>query len=244
MKALVLGAGYATRLYPLTRDRPKPLLPIGGRPILDRIVDRLQAVPELDRILVVSNHRFVGHYYRWMDQRGAPKVPVEIYDDMTTSNEDRLGAIGDIQFVVEHARIQEDLLVVAGDNLFEFPVKDFARFGRERGTSVGLYDLPDKTKLSLYGVVEIDGTGRVVDFEEKPPRPRSSLVSMGMYYLPAKELGRVAQYLKEGRGKDAPGYYLQWLIERASVFGYVIPGKWYDIGDIDSYNRAHEEYSG
>lgn len=247
MKALVLGAGYATRLYPLTRERPKPLLPIGGVPILQRLCEKLYAVAGLDRIYVVTNHRFVGHYYSWLrdyQDRRKPPVPIEIFDDLTTSNDDRLGAIGDIDFVVRAAKVDDDLLVLAGDNLFEFDLAEFAAYGKSKGVAVGVKDVGSRDLASLYGVIEADASGRVVDFEEKPPVPASTLVSIGVYFYSKASVPHFRQYLEEGQKKDAPGYFVQWLHPRVPLYAWRVTGDWYDIGDIDSYNRANESYLG
>lgn len=243
MKCLLLGAGYATRLYPLTRERPKPLLPVAGIPILTRICERVFKVKGLDGIYVVSNHRFVGHYYHWLrdyqSQRALP-VPVEIFDDMTTSNDDRLGAIGDIQFVIRNAKIDDDLLIIAGDNLIQFPLETFAEFAVAKGAAVCLKDVGDRGLASLYGCVEVDGDGRVIDFEEKPPKPKSTLISIGVYGFARPHVPLYGKYLEEGLKPDQPGYFLQWVHRKIGVFGHVIKGEWFDIGDIDSYNRANE----
>jgi glucose-1-phosphate thymidylyltransferase len=243
MKALLLGAGYATRLYPLTKDRPKPLLPVAGVPILQRICEQLFKVKSLDKIMLVTNHRFVSHYYNWLrdyqTQRALP-VPIEIFDDLTTSPDDRLGAVGDINFVIQNAKLDDDLMVIAGDNLILFPLQDFATAGQEKGAAACLKDLKDKKLVSLYGAVEVDKAGKIVDFEEKPPRPRTTLISIGLYYWGKAHLGLFKQYLEEGNKKDQPGYFLQWAHRRIPVHGHVIDGEWYDIGDIDSYNTANE----
>jgi glucose-1-phosphate thymidylyltransferase len=243
MKCLILGAGYATRLYPLTRERPKPLLPVAGVPILQRICEEVFKVKGIDRIYLVTNHRFAPHYYNWLrdyETHRALPVPVEIYDDLSNSPEDRLGALGDIQFVVQNARIEDDLLVIAGDNLFEFPLQSFLDAAAGKGSAVCLKDLKSKKLVSLYGAIEIDAKGKVVDFEEKPPRPRSTLISVGVYLFGKAHLPLIRQYLEEGYKKDAPGYYLQWLHKQVDVHGHVIDGEWFDIGDIDSYNLANE----
>ncbi len=243
MKCLLLGAGYATRLYPLTKDRPKPLLPVAGVPILQRICEKVFRVEGLETVYVVSNHRFAGHYYNWLrdyqTQRALP-APVEIYDDLTHSPDDRLGAIGDIQFVIRSAKVDDDLLVIAGDNLIEFDLGEFVAFAQPRGAAVGLKDLKSKKSVSLYGAVETDPQGKVVSFEEKPPRPKTTLISIGVYFFGKAHLPLFQKYLDEGRSKDAPGFYLQWLHQKIDVFGYVIEGEWFDIGDIDSYHAAHE----
>ncbi len=245
MQCLLLGAGYATRLYPLTRDRPKPLLPLGGVPILSRICEKLFAVKGLERICVVTNHRFVSHYYNWLreyEQQRTLPVPIEIFDDLTTSNDDRLGAIGDLQFVVRHAKIDDDLLLISGDNLIQFPLQGFVDFGREKGCAIGLKDLGKKDLVSLYGAVKTDAAGKVVDFEEKPPQPQTTLISMGVYYFSKKNLPLIQEYLEEGHSPDRPGNYIQWLFRKTDLYGYVIEGEWFDIGDIDSYNEANQMF--
>lgn len=243
MKCLLLGAGYATRLYPLTRERPKPLLPVAGIPILQRICEQVLKVKGLDHLYLVTNHRFAPHYYNWLrdyqTQRALP-IPLEIFDDLTSSAEDRLGAIGDIQFVIQNAKIDDDLLLIAGDNLFQFPLQDFVAAAQPRGSAVCLKDLKSKKLVSLYGAVEVDASGKVIDFEEKPPRPRSTLVSVGVYYFSKAHLPLFRQYMEAGFKKDAPGFYLQWLHKQVDVYGHVIEGEWFDIGDIDSYNQANE----
>jgi glucose-1-phosphate thymidylyltransferase len=246
MKALLLGAGYATRLYPLTRERPKPLLPLGGVAIIQRICERIFPVPGVDRIYIVTNHRFAGHYYSWLreyEDRKKPPVPIEIFDDLTNSPDDRLGAIGDIDFVIRHAKVADDLLVIAGDNLFEFRLQDFTAFARrKRGSAVCVKDLGSGDRASLYGVVEVDAKGRIVDFEEKPPVPKSSLVAIGVYFYAKKHLPLFRQYLGEGNSRDAPGYYVAWLHQQIDLYAYPVEGEWYDIGDIDSYTKANELY--
>ena len=245
MKALCLGAGYGTRLYPLTKDRPKPLLPVGGRPILERILERILPIPEVDEIYVVSNHRFAAAYETWAKRyRCPPDRKIRIFDDGTLTNEDRLGAVGDLQFVLEQSKLDDDFLVVAGDNLLDFDLRDFVAFARPRGNAIGLKDMKDRSLISRYSVVEVDRDRKVVHFEEKPPYPRTTLISLGVYFFPRGDLGLMRRYLDSGGSPDAPGYYIQWLYKQVPVFGYVTEGTWFDIGDIDSYNRANELYGG
>jgi len=243
MKCVLLGAGYATRLYPLTKDRPKPLLPVAGVPILQRICEPLMQVKGLDQIYVVTNHRFAGHYHNWKrdyEEHRALPVEIDIWDDGTQTPDDRLGAIGDIDFVLRNAKVDDDLLLIAGDNLIEFSLQDFAAFAQPKGAAVCVKDLKSKKLASLYGAVELNKQGRVVGFEEKPPKPKTTLISIGVYFFGKQHLPLFRKYLDEGHSKDAPGYYLQWLHERIEVFGHVIDGEWFDIGDIDSYNKANE----
>jgi len=247
MDALILGAGYATRLYPLTKTRPKPLLPVGGVPIIERICRQLTELTELETIYVVSNHTFIDQYEGWLREYGLRRVApplLTLYDDQTTTPDNRLGAIGDLRFVIEHAALQDDLLVIAGDNLIDGSLTGFVESARARGTTVGLKDFKNPDKVSLYGVVELSPDERVVGFEEKTLKARSSFVAIGLYYFPRKTLPLVNQYLDAGHSKDAPGYYLQWLHRQTPVYGFPLDGEWYDIGDPDSYHRADERMSG
>jgi glucose-1-phosphate thymidylyltransferase len=248
MKCLILGAGYATRLYPLTKDRPKPLLPVGGVPILQRIVEKINASGAVDHIYVVTNHRFAGHYWNWKrdyeQQKKSLKTPIDIFDDLTTSNEDRLGAIGDMDFVIKNAKVDDDLLVISGDNLFDFDLKDFLTFAKKKRAAVSLYDVKSKELASLYGIVAVAKDKQITDFEEKPPSPPSTLACIGVYFFGKEHVPLFRQYLEEGGRKDAPGFYIEWLHRQIKLYGWVIPGTWYDIGDIDSYNKANELYMG
>ena len=242
MKCLLLGAGYATRLYPLTKDRPKPLLPVGGVPILQRTCERLFDLECLDRIYLVTNHRFASNYESWLQdytaQRKLP-VPIKIIDDQTMTPEDRLGAIGDIDFVIRQAKVDDDLMVIAGDNLILFDLKDLVAFAAKKDSSAAcLKEIGDLEKMSLYGTVEVDGEGRITNFEEKPTKPRSTLASIGVYYFRKEHVPLFRKFLEESGGKDAPGYYIQWLHRQIPLYGHVIEGDWFDIGDLDSYNQA------
>ena len=243
MDALILGAGYATRLYPLTKNRPKPLLPVGGVPIIERICRQLTELKDLQTIHVVSNHTFVDQYEAWMrnyGRRHSPPPLLALYDDQTTTPDNRLGAIGDLRFVIDQAALRDDLLVIAGDNLIDGSLAEFVASAKKRGTSVGLKDFKNPDKVSLYGVVELSPDERIVGFEEKPPKPRSTFVAVGLYYFPRGILPLVHRYLDAGHSKDAPGYYLQWLHRETPVHGFRLQADWYDIGDPDSYHRADE----
>ena len=244
MKCLLLGAGYATRLYPLTQECPKPLLPVGGIPILERILEKVAAAKAVDRAYVVTNHRFSAQYDHWLQGFRKPAFQVEIIDDQTTSNADRLGAIGDIDFVMRSAGIEDDLLVIAGDNLFDFPLEDFLAFALQKRAAIALYDVKDLRLASLYGIVTTAEDGRVTGFEEKPPAPKATLACLAVYFFGREYLPRIRQYLEAGGKKDALGHYIEWFHQQVPLFGWLIPGSWYDIGDLDSYQKANERYTG
>jgi glucose-1-phosphate thymidylyltransferase len=241
VKVLLLGAGYGTRLYPLTKDRPKPLLDIAGKPKVEWILDRLLPVPGLYGVALVTNARLAKAFEDWKKGYKCP-VPVTIVNDGTTSNDDRLGAVGDIQFSLREAKIDDDLLVVAGDNLFEFDVRKMVAFGKEKGGPVVcLKDMQHVGPLiSQYSVVTLDGSRRITDFEEKPAKPKTTLISICLYYFPKATLPLVGKYLAAGNNKDQPGWYIQWLVKQLPTYGFVIDGLWFDIGDIESYNKAND----
>lgn len=244
MKAVVLAAGYATRLYPLTLDRPKPLLEVAGRPMLEHVLGRLETIPQLDRALVVTNAKFAAQFEEWA--RGWPgRVAVEIVDDGSTSDEDKLGAIGDLAFVLEARGIDDDLVVVAGDNLFDSPLGDFVRIGRETDSPVlAVHDVGDPEALRQYNSVETDEEGRITFFEEKPASPTGTLAGIALYYYPRSMLSLVLRYVEEGNNPDQPGRLIQWLYPRTTVQTWRIPGLWFDIGSTDGLEEADRAFAG
>ena len=244
MKIIILAAGYAVRLQPLTLNTPKPLLTIGGRTIVDRIIDKIDSLGGRDRIFIVSNAKFSARFSGWA-KASAAKDRITVIDDGTTNNENRLGAIRDLDLVIEGNAIDDDVLVVAGDNLFEFDLKKFLDFAHARkdGVSIAAYDIGDLALAKNFGVVKVDDAGTVVDFEEKPPAPKSTLVSTGIYYFPKNKLSFIKEYVKMQDKLDAPGYYIGWLVKNDRVYGFRFLEDWYDIGSIDSYRKADEEYT-
>ncbi|MBI4982138.1 MAG: nucleotidyltransferase family protein [Candidatus Omnitrophica bacterium] len=243
MKALILAAGYATRLYPLTKKYPKPLLLVKGRPIIDYIVDKLEVIPEIDEIFVVTNSKFISKFRAWRKSIKIAKK-ITLVDDLTKSNDDRLGAIGDLDFVIKKRRLRDDILVIGGDNLFNAKLNKFVLFSRNNSFPViGAYDIKDKKKAGKYGVVKIDKNNRLVEFQEKPKKPKSSLVAMCLYYFPGDKLGLVDEYRKSKTSKtDATGFYIDWLRKRVGVSCFVFGGEWFDIGDFNYYDKAKETF--
>jgi glucose-1-phosphate thymidylyltransferase len=223
MKALILAAGYATRLRPLTDSIPKQLLPVGGRPMVDWILDRIEET-SADEVHLVTNARFAGDFTAW-----AKDKDVRIWNDGTSSNDDRLGAIGDIDFV----GLDDDLLVVAGDNLFDYSLADYESYWRGRdGSCIAVLDIGDVELAKKYGIVDVDDDDRVIGFVEKPEHPPTTLCATATYLYDREHVRMVATYLAEGNPPDQPGHFVAWLHTRAPVYAYRFPGHWYDVGDL------------
>ena len=243
MKSIILAAGYATRLRPLTEHTAKPLLPIAGRPMIDHICDKIAESSEVDQVHVVTNRRFAPGFTAWAAKRSG--LPVTVHDDGTVSNEDRLGAIGDIQFTIDRAGLAgEDLLIIAGDNLFDFSLVDYAAFWRSKGdgSAIALYRCPDRELVKQYSIVELDENERVRSFIEKPANPTTSLVAIATYLYRREHVALIGKYLAEGNSRDQPGNLVAWLVPRVPVYGYRFAGEWLDIGDqgqlLEADNRA------
>lgn len=245
MKLLILAAGYAVRLQPLTLHTPKPLLPIGGKKIIDRILDKAAQIKDVDSIYVVSNHKFFQNFVEWQKKcKFGNKISV--IDDNTMTNETRLGAIRDMELAIRDKAIDDDLLIIAGDNLFDLRLEKFLSFAKKHsdGISIALYDVGSLETAKKFGVVHIDKTNRVIDFEEKPEKPKSTLISTGIYYFPKEKIADIKKYVNvEGAKLDAPGYYIKWLSVNDRVYGFSFSQDWYDIGDMESYKKADEEYT-
>ena len=240
MKALILAAGYATRLYPLTKDKAKPLLPIKGTPIISYIIRRIEPIEGLNKIYVVTNQKFYSDFCKWKDNYKFTKH-IEIINDKTQKDEAKLGAIGDIDFVIKNKNIEEDILVVAGDNLFNFDLLDFTKKATEKkpAVSLGIYDVKEEELAHLYGIVSLNNQNKIVDFQEKPDEPKSTLAAVGIYFIPREILNLVSKYLDEGNTFDEPGYFIKWLYKNNEVYGVSLPGEWFDIGNIESYHRTN-----
>jgi glucose-1-phosphate thymidylyltransferase len=243
MKAIILAGGYATRLQPLTDNLAKGLLPVGGRPIVDWILDRIREVGEIDEVNVVTNSRFAGDFELW----AAFQPDVVVHNDGTTSNEDRLGAIGDVLFTLERGGIDDHVLVVAGDNLFDYSLADYVAFWRAKGvaSAVAVHDVGDRRLASQYGIVDVADDDRVVGFVEKPAEPATTLAATATYLYHREHIPLVARYLAEGNAPDQPGSFIAWLHEREPVYAYSFPGAWADIGDpvqlLEADNRLRLE---
>ncbi len=266
MKALILAAGYATRLYPLTRDFPKPLLQVGDRTILDYLVDQLEAISCIERIALITNRRFVHLFEQWRAARAlagsaassAPPslggraslraqasdhhpstINYQLIDDGTTSNADRLGAIGDLAFALAHADLDDDLLVSAADNILRFPLSEFvAAFQRQPASHLCVHRVESLPKLRRTGVAVLDAENRVIEFAEKPREPKTSWAVPPLYIFPRSTLPRISTYLAAGGSPEAPGNLIEWLCRLEPVYAYKINGCVLDIGDPESLEAA------
>lgn len=244
MKALLLAAGYATRLYPLTLDKPKPLLPVAGKAVLEYILDMVEDIEEVDHVYIVTNQKFYSNFEEWKSAyKGSKKIV--IVNDGTLSNKDRLGATGDIEFVIREKKIQDDLLILAGDNIFKTALDSFVEFcvSKRPFITVGLYDVKDLKLASRYGVVSLDEDSKVTSFKEKPKKPLSTLSAKCLYFFPKEKMGIMKEYLESGLTKDAPGYFLEWLYKKEPLYGYIFKNEvWFDIGDKKSYEEANKHF--
>ena len=242
MKCLILAAGYATRLYPLTENFPKPLLDVGGKTILDWLVDDIHTAGLVDEFVVISNHKFAHHFDKWAATK---TMKVTVVDDGTDSNETRLGAVKDIQFAIDQLGLDDDMLVIAGDNVLDFSLTKFLAYAKEKNTScIMRYYEPEEKKLVKCGVVEIDENDRIVSMEEKPAQPKSHWCCPPFYYYTKADAKLVAKGIEAGCGTDAPGSYIAWLCTQTTVFAMEMPGKRFDVGNLESYNKIKEEYKG
>ena len=246
MKAIILAAGYATRLYPLTIDTPKPLLKIAHQTIIEYMLDDLQNMPALDEVYIVTNEKFTPVFEKWASEREGANHPytfsIDIVNDGTASNETRLGAIADVQFVIDRKAIADDLLVAAGDNIFRFDFANLAAFFEQKRSDVILaQQLNDPERLKTRGVVSFDDNQKVTSFQEKPAEPASNYVCPALYIHPQHTIHLYQDYLLEKNNPDAPGHFIQWLFPRVPVYAFPLLRPAIDIGTLETYKRVCNE---
>lgn len=242
MKLLILAGGYGTRLYPLVKDIPKALLEVAGNSLIGHTLEKFRAVRNIDEVLVVTNAKFCDLLSSWAAKEQA--FPVRVINDGTKTPEERLGAMGDIAFVLEEIGMNSDLVVVGSDNLFDADLAAFFAAAASRKTSptVGLYDISNAGMASKYGVVQLDTQDKIISLEEKPEHPRSTLISMCLYYFPSSTLPQIASFLQATGKTDTTGGYIQWLYKQIDVYGFKFGGRWYDIGSLESYAEAQDNF--
>ena len=246
MKVIILAAGYATRLYPLTLTQPKPLLPVAGKPMVEYVLDNLAPIGGIDRVIVVTNAKFAGHFQKWADNYRATKSKLNftVVNDGSTDDSNKLGAIGDIHYVIQKESVDDDIIIVAGDNLFSDKLGDFGRFIREKNAPVlAVYDVGNLEEIKKYNSISIDGQGKIMFFEEKPKEPKSTLTGIALYYYPRATLALIKQYIAEGNNPDQPGRLVQWLYPRTPVYTWRVPGLWYDIGSKETLEEANKIFA-
>ena len=242
MKCLILAAGYATRLYPITQNFPKPLLDVNGKTILDWLVDDIDTAGCVDEYVVISNHRFAQHFEQWAAQK---PQKITVVDDGTSTNETRLGAVCDIQFAIDQLHLDDDMLVIAGDNVLDFSMTRFIDYAREKQTScVMRFYVEDLKTLQKSGVLSIDDSDRITSMVEKPAEPESSWCCPPFYYYTRADARLVRAGIEAGCGTDAPGSYIAWLCTQTAVHAMQMPGQRYDIGDVASYEEVKQTYKG
>ena len=242
MKCLILAAGYATRLYPLTENFPKPLLKVGEKTILDWLIDDIDSSSFVDEYIVISNHKFAKHFENWCKNK---TQKITIVDDGTSSNETRLGAVKDILFAIEQLNLDDDMLVIAGDNVLDFSLTQFISYAKNKNTScIMRYFEPNETKLTKCGVVCIDSNDKIVSMEEKPLSPKSHWCCPPFYYYTKSDVSLIQKGIDSGCGTDAPGSYIAWLCTQVDVHAMKMSGKRYDIGNLESYEKVKKEYRG
>ena len=246
MKLIVLGAGYATRLYPLTLDQPKPLLLVAGKPMLEHVLTSLEDLTAGDDIYIVTNAKFAGHFERWATdyRKQHPGTRTTVINDRSTDDSNKLGAIGDINLVIENAKINDDVVIVAGDNLFSEQLSGFRDYCLQRNAPVlGVYDVGDLEEIKKYNAIETDEDGRITFFEEKPAHPKSTITGIALYYYPKWALPLIKQYIAEGNNPDQPGRLVQWLYPRTPFYVWRVPGIWYDVGSKETLEEANRIFA-
>lgn len=243
MKAILLVAGYATRLYPLTKDKPKTLLEVGGKAILGHVLEKLAKTPFVGEVILVSNHKFADQLQAWVDNYQY-SIPITILNDGSTSNSNRLGAIGDLNLAIKEYKINDDIIVLAGDNLFDFELTEFIEFYHHNNSDcIAVHQRDDLEFLRTTGVAEIDSDNKVISFVEKPQDPKSNLAVPPFYIYQTQTLPLVEQYIAEGNNPDAPGNFIPWLIEHRDVYAFEFLGQAYDVGTVEIYEEINRIFS-
>ncbi|MBN2151528.1 MAG: nucleotidyltransferase family protein [Candidatus Lokiarchaeota archaeon] len=243
MKVLILAGGFAKRMWPLTENQAKALLPVAGKPVIEHILEKLEPVPAIGEVHVSTNRRFEDAFARWIAGVRTSKL-LSLVVEPHDREEQKMGAIGGLKYFIDTCAVDEDLLVIAGDNLFEFDVNDLLKFGEKTsGPVVALYDIADVDKVrGRFGVAVVDEEGTIVAFEEKPAEPRSTLISAGIYLFERADLRLVHEYLGDAGNPDAPGFFIRWLTGKRAVKGFVFDGRWYDIGSFKLYADANAAF--
>lgn len=246
MNVLILAAGYATRLYPLTEKKAKPLLEVAGKPMIEWVLDNLAPIPDLGTIYIVTNDKFASDFQEWADQynKARPTMKFKIVNDGSRTDADKLGAIGDIRLVIDREELRnEALIVVAGDNLFSEPLVEFAQQAAGSGATIATYDVGDLEVMKKYSAIKTDAEGVITHFEEKPEKPETTVTGIALYYFAAETLDLFTTYIAAGNNPDQPGRFIQWLHTRRPVKTYPVQGTWFDIGSKETLEEANKIFA-
>lgn len=252
MKCVILAAGYATRLYPLTENFPKPLLKVGEKTIVDWLIDDLYENTSITEYIVVSNHKFIEHFQKWSEDKmivtnkdkQSNHMNIKVLDDGTVTNETRLGAVKDMELVLDELDIDDDVFVMAGDNVLDFSLKGFVDFAKSKGKScVMCHKENDIAKQRKTAIISFDETNKITSYEEKPQTPKSNFAVPPFYVYTKKDYMRIKEAIADGCNKDAPGSFAAWLSSKAEMYAYEMPGKRYDIGDVASYSGVQLSFN-
>jgi len=246
MKLIILAAGYATRLYPLTLNQPKPLLPVAGKPMMEHVLHNISTIHEIDRAYIVTNAKFEGHFEDWAEKYNHPnrKLGFTIVNDGSTDDSNKLGAIGDLHLVLTKYELEDHIIVVGGDNLFSQDLAEFCDFCRQKNAPVtAVYDVGDLEEIKKYNAIDIDENNRITYFEEKPKVPKSTLTGIALYYYPKWTLPLIHQYIADGNNSDQPGRLVQWMYPRVPFYVWKVPGLWYDVGSKETLEEANRVFS-
>jgi len=246
MKLIILAAGYATRLYPLTLNQPKPLLTVAGKPMLEHVIDNLSTIDAIDHAYIVTNEKFTRHFGDWAASYGDShsEFPFTIVNDHSTDDSNKLGAIGDMHLVITQCKIDEDIIVVGGDNLFSEDLSGFGDYCLQKNSPVtAVYDVGDLEQIKKYNAIDIDEDDRITFFEEKPAHPKSTLTGIALYFYPRSALPLIQQYIAEGNNPDQPGRLVQWMYPRVPFYAWKVPGLWFDVGSIETLEEANRVFS-
>jgi glucose-1-phosphate thymidylyltransferase len=239
MKAIILAGGFAKRMWPLTLEKPKPLLPVAGKPMIEHVLEKVLPIEGIDQIYITTNKKFEPVFREWLEA-SASREKIQLFIEETGSEEEKLGSIGALNHILEREGIDDDVLVLAGDNLFQDQFQGLLDFFKEKGTMVfGLHELENHTLLPKMGIVSIDNSGKVTEFEEKPESPKSNLVSTALYLIPRNQLPLIREYIQAGENPDTFGHLMSWLHKRIPIHGFVFKNKWIDIGSMEAYDEAN-----
>jgi glucose-1-phosphate thymidylyltransferase len=240
MKAIILAGGFGRRMWPLTLERPKCLLTVGGKPVIEHVTEKLLNINEIHTIYITVNKLFEDAFREWLNSQGYNR-DIRLVVEESLKNDEKLGSLGAIKHLIDREAIDDDILCVAGDNIFQDNLHSFLEFFKQQNKFIcGLYEMDKAEELTGYGISILDDSGMITDFEEKPENPKSNLVSTGIYAIPRNVLQQIQEYMKAGHNPDAFGYFISWLHKKTSVSGFVFKNKWFDIGSFETLRKADE----